>query len=84
MEHHRGTTNLRDLARGPGRLAQALRIDRSLDGVDLCNPGEIWLGADGAAGDEVGANVRVALPATRTGCCASSSAAARSLAARER
>ena len=36
MAHNRGIERLRDLARGPGRLAQALRIDRSLDGVDLC------------------------------------------------
>lgn len=27
---------LRDLTRGPGRLCQALAIDRSLDGYDLC------------------------------------------------
>ncbi|MER9539889.1 DNA-3-methyladenine glycosylase [Mesorhizobium sp. M0586] len=32
----RSIERLRDLARGPGRLAQALRIDRSLDGLDLC------------------------------------------------
>ena len=36
MANNRGTERLRDLARGPGRLAQALRIDRSLDGLDLC------------------------------------------------
>ena len=29
----------RDLARGPGRLCQALGIDRSLDGADVCAPG---------------------------------------------
>lgn len=28
----------RDLTRGPGRLCQALAIDRSLDGLDLCTP----------------------------------------------
>jgi len=44
MEQHRKTKRLLDLARGPGRLASALRIDRSLDGVDLCAPGPLWLG----------------------------------------
>ncbi len=45
MEHHRKTTRLLDLARGPGRLASSLCIDRSLDGTDLCAPGPLWLGA---------------------------------------
>lgn len=45
MEQRRGTTRLVDLARGPGRLASALSIDRSLDGVDLCAAGPLWLGA---------------------------------------
>jgi DNA-3-methyladenine glycosylase len=45
MEIHRGTSRLLDLARGPGRLAAALKIDRNLDGVDLCAPGPLWLGA---------------------------------------
>jgi DNA-3-methyladenine glycosylase len=45
MERHRGTARQVDLARGPGRLASALRIDRSLDGTDLCAPGPLWLGA---------------------------------------
>ena len=44
MQVHRGTTKLTDLTRGPGRLAAALEIDRSLDGVDLCAPGRLWLG----------------------------------------
>jgi DNA-3-methyladenine glycosylase len=29
----------RNLARGPGRLCQALGIDRALDGADVCSPG---------------------------------------------
>jgi DNA-3-methyladenine glycosylase len=44
MERRRGTTRRVDLARGPGRLASALTIDRSLDGVDLCAAGPLWLG----------------------------------------
>jgi DNA-3-methyladenine glycosylase len=34
-----------DLTRGPGRLASALRIDRQVDGVDMCDHGPLWLGA---------------------------------------
>ena len=45
MANNRGTERLRDLTRGPGRLAQALRIDRSLDGLDLCRKGPLWLRA---------------------------------------
>jgi len=45
MQQHRHTTRLLDLTRGPGRLASALGIDRSLDGTDLCAPGPLWLGA---------------------------------------
>ena len=33
----------RDLTRGPGRLCEALDIDRRLDGVDLCNSDRLWL-----------------------------------------
>jgi len=44
MERHRATTRLLDLTRGPGRLASALQIDRSVDGLDLCAPGPLWLG----------------------------------------
>jgi DNA-3-methyladenine glycosylase len=44
MERHRGTTDLFDLTRGPGRLAAALQIDRRVDGVDMCAPGPLWLG----------------------------------------
>jgi DNA-3-methyladenine glycosylase len=47
MQQNRGTERLRDLARGPGRLCTALRIDRSLDGLDLCRKGPLWLGQDG-------------------------------------
>src|ERR1700719_3520237 len=45
MEQTRATTRLLDLTRGPGRLTSALQIDRRVDGVDLCAPGPLWLGA---------------------------------------
>ena len=45
MEQNRATTRLLDLTRGPGRLTSALQIDRRVDGVDLCAPGPLWLGA---------------------------------------
>jgi DNA-3-methyladenine glycosylase len=44
MQRHRKNKELRDLARGPGRLAAALRIERSLDGLDLFSRGPLWLG----------------------------------------
>lgn len=44
MKRLRKTDKLLDLARGPGRLAAALAIDRRLDGVDLCANGPLWLG----------------------------------------
>jgi DNA-3-methyladenine glycosylase len=46
MQRRRGTKKLLDLARGPGRLAMAMGVDRSLDGVDLCGAAALWLGAD--------------------------------------
>jgi DNA-3-methyladenine glycosylase len=61
MERHRGTALLRDLARGPGRLAQALAIDRALDGIDLCRRGALWLADDGFSPGEIGVSVRVGI-----------------------
>ena len=54
MASNRGIERLRDLARGPGRLAQALRIDRSLDGLDLCRTGPLWLARDDQEPSEIG------------------------------
>jgi DNA-3-methyladenine glycosylase len=44
MQRNRKSMELLDLTRGPGRLAAALRIERSLDGLDLFSPGPLWLG----------------------------------------
>jgi DNA-3-methyladenine glycosylase len=43
MQRLRGGADLLDLARGPGRLAQAMQIDFRQDGLDLCAAGPIWL-----------------------------------------
>jgi DNA-3-methyladenine glycosylase len=61
MERNRGVERLRDLARGPGRLAQALRIDRALDGVDLTRAGPLWLARDDHSLGEVGESKRIGL-----------------------
>jgi DNA-3-methyladenine glycosylase len=62
MERNRATERVRDLARGPGRLCAALRIDRGLDGIDLCHQaGPLWLGTDGQAPDEIGQSKRIGI-----------------------
>jgi DNA-3-methyladenine glycosylase len=66
MRQNRGVERLRDLTRGPGRLAQALRIDRSLDGLDLCEEGPLWLARDDRdPGEieqkEIGESVRIGI-----------------------
>ena len=61
MRRNRGIERLRDLARGPGRLAQALRIDRSLDGLDLCRPGPLWLTGDDFEPGDIGQGTRIGI-----------------------
>ena len=61
MQLNRGMERLLDLTRGPGRLAAALRIDRSLDGLDLCREGPLWLGGDGGGPGEIGQSLRIGI-----------------------
>jgi DNA-3-methyladenine glycosylase len=61
MARNRGTERLRDLTRGPGRLAQALSIDRSLDGLDLTRKGPLWLARDDHDAGEIGKSVRIGI-----------------------
>lgn len=61
MQRLRGTPRVRDLARGPGRVAQALAIDRRQDGLDLCAPGPLWLATNGAAPGPIARSVRIGL-----------------------
>jgi DNA-3-methyladenine glycosylase len=61
MARNRGTEQVRDLARGPGRLCAALAVDRRLDGIDLCQAGTLWIGTDGQAPDEIGMGRRIGI-----------------------
>jgi DNA-3-methyladenine glycosylase len=61
MKRGRGAESLRDLTRGPGRLATAMRIGRRLDGADLCAPGPLWLGATAQKVGAIGTSVRIGL-----------------------
>ena len=61
MRLNRGIERLRDLARGPGRLSAALRVDRRLDGVDLCREGPLWLGHDDHEPGDIGQSIRIGI-----------------------
>ena len=61
MQRNRQIERLRDLARGPGRLTAALRIDRRLDGLDLCREGPLCLGRGGHEPGEIGQSIRIGI-----------------------
>jgi DNA-3-methyladenine glycosylase len=61
MRRNRRVEDVRDLARGPGRLAAALGIDRRLDGEDLCRIGPLWLAHDPHDPPEIGTSTRIGL-----------------------
>lgn len=61
MRRNSGIASVHDLARGPGRLAAALRVDRTLDGLDLCREGPLWLGRGDDQSDKLGQSVRIGI-----------------------
>jgi DNA-3-methyladenine glycosylase len=61
MRLNRGVERLRDLTRGPGRLAAALRVDGRLDGLDLCREGPLWLGHADHEPGEIGQSIRIGI-----------------------
>jgi len=61
MKRRSGVTQVRDLARGPGRLARVMRIDKRYDGADLCAPGQLWLGAAVRPAGSIGNTIRIGL-----------------------
>jgi len=62
MERHRGTKRLTELTRGPGRLAEAMGIDKSQDGFDLCSrKSPLWLGTAVQPTGQIGVTTRIGL-----------------------
>lgn len=55
------TARVRDLARGPGRLSRALRIDKRYDGADLCADGPLWLGTAPWRAGAIGRRMRIGI-----------------------
>lgn len=61
MQCSRGMTRVTDLARGPGRLTEAVQIDLKEGGVDLCAAGPLWLAATAQNTGAIGESVRIGL-----------------------
>ena len=61
MRLNRGVEPVRDLMRGPGKLCKALRIDRSFDGIDLCEEGPLWLVRDDHELCDIGESLRIGI-----------------------
>lgn len=61
MSRHRPGVREQDLARGPGNLATALDITRTLDGHDLCAGGPLWLGDAVRPRGRLGTSTRIGI-----------------------
>lgn len=62
MMRRRGADRVEDIARGPGRLAQAMDIDKRFDGIDLCaRSSPIWLGEAVKPVGSIGVSVRIGI-----------------------
>ncbi|MFZ2029662.1 MAG: DNA-3-methyladenine glycosylase [Vitreimonas sp.] len=61
MRALRGMDDVKNLARGPGRLCQAFAIDDTFDGMDLTQPGRLYLAPATRARGELGESTRIGL-----------------------
>ena len=61
MKRFRKTTRIRDIAGGPGRLAEAMHVDMRYDGIDLCASGPLWLGTAVQPTGSIGSSRRIGL-----------------------
>jgi DNA-3-methyladenine glycosylase len=62
MMRDRGVSRLLDVARGPGRLCEAMGIDKRFDGIDLCaRASSVWLGDAVRSRGRIGVSVRIGI-----------------------
>lgn len=61
MQGFKSAGNSQKIASGPGRLARALRIGRSLDGLDVTHRGPLWLAQPLRPAGEIGMSVRIGI-----------------------
>jgi DNA-3-methyladenine glycosylase len=62
MKRTRHTNQMLDLARGPGRVASAFRINRKLDGLNLVGgEGSLWLGSAVRKTGPIGESIRIGI-----------------------
>jgi DNA-3-methyladenine glycosylase len=61
MQRNAKSRRLIDLARGPGRLTTAFKVDRRHDGLNLFSSQQLWIGADDAQVGPIRESVRIGL-----------------------
>ncbi len=61
MQRNASHVKLTDLARGPGRLTAAMRVNLRHDGLNLFTDKQLWIGSDGHKIESIGASVRIGL-----------------------
>src|SRR4051812_40945371 len=61
MQARRGLDTLTELARGPGKLAQAFEITLGLSDTDMTVEGPLWLGRIDRPAGEIGVSVRIGI-----------------------
>lgn len=61
MQQNSKQIKLIDLARGPGRLTAALRVDRRHDGLNLFAAEQLWIGSDGHDAGPIRESVRIGI-----------------------
>jgi len=61
MMRRRGKGRLIDLASGPGKLCQALDVDKRHDGGDFFGGGHVWLGEAVRPPGEIGVSIRIGI-----------------------